>query len=115
MEIKEEKIIDISILIILYLSSLENINTSYRFRKIFSIHLGILIDESVIIENLIEKGMLKSDGLIDKSPFYKSISCTEKGKKYYNDNIHKVKIIEDDFPGEKSDLVKIFLGLKRPS
>ena len=105
---KEEKIIDISILIILYLSSLENINTSYRFRKIFSIHLGILIDESVIIE-------LKSDGLIDKSPFYKSISCTEKGKKYYNDNIHKVKIIEDDFPGEKSDLVKIFLGLKRPS
>ena len=63
--LKEEKIIDISILIILYLSSLENINTSYRFRKIFSIHLGILIDESVIIENLIEKGMLKSDGLIN--------------------------------------------------
>ena len=35
--------------------------------------------------------------------------------KLNNDNIHKVKIIEDDFPGEKSDLVKIFLGLKRPS
>jgi len=115
METKEEKIIDISILIILYLSSLENINTSYRFRKIFSIHLGILIDESVIIENLIEKGMLKSDGLIDKSPFYKSISCTEKGKKYYNDNIHKIDIIESDFPDKKLEMLQFYLGLKRPS
>ena len=59
--------------------------------------------------------MIKSKGLIDKSPFYKFISCTEKGKKYYDNNIYKVIIPESYFSEKRLDLVKIFLGLKRPS
>ena len=56
-----------------------------------------------------------TEGLIDKSPFYKFISCTEKGKKYYDNNIYKVIIPESYFSEKRLDLVKIFLGLKRPS
>ena len=47
--------------------------------------------------------------------FYKSVSCTEKGKKYYNDNIHKIDIIESDFPDKKLEMLQFYLGLKRPS
>ncbi|MDO4229763.1 MAG: hypothetical protein Q4C98_08110 [Capnocytophaga sp.] len=114
MKTKEENLREICKFIILNLSSKRLIDSSYTFRNIFTNSLGILIDESVIIQDLIENNLLKSEGIIDNSPFYKFVSCTEKGKKYYDDNLHTVNILEDDFPKEKLDLVKIFLGLKRP-
>ena len=112
---EEQNLSEICKFIILNLSSIRVIDSSYRFRNIFSTSLGILINESAIIQDLIKEGMIKSEGLIDKSPFYKFISCTEKGKKYYDNNIYKVIIPESYFSEKRVDLVKIFLGLKRPS
>ena len=112
---EEQNLSEICKSIILNLSSIRVIDSSYRFRNIFSTSLGILINESAIIQDLIKEGMIKSEGLIDKSPFYKFISCTEKGKKYYDNNIYKVIIPESYFSEKRLDLVKIFLGLKRPS
>jgi hypothetical protein len=112
---KEEKIRKMCKLIILHISSKKVINTSFAFRNIFSNLLGFIVDEASIIHELLLEGKLVSDGVFDNSTFYKSVSCTEKGKKYYNDNIHKIDIIESDFPDKKLEMLQFYLGLKRPS
>ena len=109
---KEEKIREMCKLIILHISSKKVINTSFAFRNIFSNLLGFIVDEASIIHELLLEGKLVSDGVFDNSTFYKSVSCTEKGKKYYNDNIHKIDIIESDFPDKKLEMLQFYLGLK---
>ena len=112
---EEQNLSEICKFIILNLSSIRVIDSSYRFRNIFSNLLGFIVDEASIIHKLLLEGKLVSDGVFDNSTFYKSVSCTEKGKKYYNDNIHKIDIIESDFPDKKLEMLEFYLGLKRPS
>ena len=112
---KEEKIREMCKLIILHISSKKVINTSFAFRNIFSNLLGFIVDEASIIHELLLEGELVSEWVFDNSTFYKSVSCTEKGKNYYNDNIHKIDIIESDFPDKKLEMLEFYLGLKRPS
>ncbi|MDO4229760.1 MAG: hypothetical protein Q4C98_08095 [Capnocytophaga sp.] len=114
MKTKEENLREICKFIILNLSSKRLIDSSYTFRNIFTNSLGILIDESVIIQDLIENNLLKSEGIIDNSPFYKFVSCTEKGKKYYAENICKVAIPENYFSEKRLETLQFYLGLKRP-
>ena len=111
---EEQNLSEICKFIILNLSSIRIIDSSYRFRNIFSTSLGILINESAIIQDLIKEGMIKSEGLIDKSPFYKFISCTEKGKKYYDNNIYKVIIPESYFSEKRLDFKCVFITIEQP-
>ena len=50
---EEQNLSEICKSIILNLSSIRVIDSSYRFRNIFSTSLGILINESAIIQDLI--------------------------------------------------------------
>ena len=77
---EEQNLSEICKFIILNLSSIRVIDSSYRFRNIFSTSLGILINESAIIQDLIKEGMIKSEGLIDKSPFISLFHAQKKGK-----------------------------------
>ncbi len=100
-------------LLILKLSSEKEISTSYYFDKVF-LKLGIITQIGDLIDQLENNGLLTHKGLfVNEDSIYKSVSTTERGIKYFDEEIKKIKIPEVEFSQERQILLKKYLGLMK--
>lgn len=108
--IKDKQIKEICKLIILRLSYKQPMSSSFGYRNIFLNSLGLIVNESFLVEELEHEKMVTHEGIFENSNFYKNISTTEKGKKYFLENINKISIPTDDL-SLKIDKIKMYLGI----
>lgn len=106
---EKDQISMICSLIILRISYKIPMSSSFGYRNIFLNSLGIIINEEELIEELYDMELIKHEGLFENSKFYKNISTTEKGKKYFCDNINRINISNNQY----TDEIKLYLGLKQ--
>lgn len=111
MDTKETIIENICSLMILKIASINVVGTSFMFRNIFLNMLGIIEDESFLIKKMEEEELLLHAGLFENSNFYKFISTTEKGIKYFNEKIKSLEIPKEEFSKERQILLRKYLGL----
>lgn len=115
MKTREIIIKEIFTLIILNILSKQKIDSSFIFRKIFLNQIGEIFDETHLINEMTERGLIKNEGYFsENSSFVKNISITEKGDIFYKENIGNLEIDKQHFSDEKYFMkAHLYLGKKK--
>lgn len=93
----------------------KELSTSYYIDRI-CLKLGLIVQVGNLIEELNDDGYLTHQGLFqNEDSIYKSIRITDKGKFFYNKELKNTEFLIKEFPIEKEELVKKYLGLSNDS
>jgi hypothetical protein len=79
------------------------------YRNIFLNNFGLIINESELIKEMANQGLITHGGLFENSSFYRSVLTTEKGLSYFSENIAVVEM-PNDIPESLKSKLKTYLG-----